>query len=166
MGEQDLLHGVLAQKVEIEDVKAWLDNFEDHAADGHSDFKQYDRLSFVVVLLNFLREDAAALLRPGDRWQTADHSCQAGTRQDGATGHTPKVEGCIPSDQPSLPTATKLDMSEYPPLTMGNVTRGSNRGGKQKRRIRPTTVSDADKPSEGDITDVAASPAPPQSRMD
>lgn len=63
-----------------------ISHWQDHAADGHSDFKQYDRLSFVVVLLNFLREDAAALLRPGDRWQTADHSCQAGTRQDGATG--------------------------------------------------------------------------------
>lgn len=63
-----------------------ISHWQDHAADGRSHFRQYDRLSFVVVLLNFLREDAAALLRPGDRCQTADQPCQQGNRQDGATG--------------------------------------------------------------------------------
>lgn len=54
--------------------------------DRRSDFEQYDRLTFVVVLLNFLREDAAPLLRPAERSQIADHACQPATRQDGATG--------------------------------------------------------------------------------
>lgn len=44
----------------------------------YSKFKQYDPLTFVVTILNFLREDTALLLAPsGERPQTVEHPSPA-----------------------------------------------------------------------------------------
>lgn len=84
MGEQELLFRVLdTDEVGDAEVKHWLDDaFGVHELgddrDKHLKFKQYDPLSFVVTILNFLREDTAPLLAPsGERSQTISHSSPA-----------------------------------------------------------------------------------------
>lgn len=82
MGEQELLFQVLnSDEMGDAEVKHWLDDAFGAAEDmknKHSKFKQYDPLSFVVTILNFLREDTAPLLAPsGERSQTIDHPSPA-----------------------------------------------------------------------------------------
>lgn len=52
-----------------------------------SKFKQYDALTFVVTVLNFLREEAAPLLAPGgERSHQADRSLPASAVKESAPG--------------------------------------------------------------------------------
>lgn len=52
----------------------------------HAKFKQYDRLRFVVVVLNYVRGDTAPLLTPGECVQIADHLPSTSAKQEGAVG--------------------------------------------------------------------------------
>ncbi|CAB1106654.1 unnamed protein product [Ectocarpus sp. CCAP 1310/34] len=163
MGEQYLLLDILEEDVLVQDVKSWLDDAFQGAHEAaneakSSKFKQYDALTFVVTVLNFLREDAAPLLAPSVErsQQGADHSLPASAVEEGASD-VPKNEK-NESQQGLLPT-TAFDISsadDFPALPMGEVPRGMRPANKQKRRIRPTPLSNADKPLEGDITALGA----------
>lgn len=52
-----------------------------------SKFKQYDPLRFVVVLLNFVREDSSLILTCGERQQLTDHPPSAAKVQKGMSWH-------------------------------------------------------------------------------
>ncbi|CAM9972115.1 unnamed protein product [Ectocarpus sp. 4 AP-2014] len=163
MGEQNLLLDILEEDVPVQDVKSWLDDaFQGvHEATNEaksSKFKQYDALTFVVTVLNFLREDAAPLLAPSVERSLpgADHSLPASAVKESAPD-VPKNER-NESQQGRFPT-TAFDISsadDFPALPMGEVHRGMRPANKQKRRIRPTPLSNADKPMEGDITALGA----------
>lgn len=57
-----------------------------------SRFKQFDPLAFVVIVLNFLREDTAPLLAPsGDRPQAGD---QPSPTKDSAAGEKTEIDLC------------------------------------------------------------------------
>eukprot|EP00903_Cladosiphon_okamuranus_P015730 g14518.t2 len=131
----------------------------------HLKFKPYDPLTFVVTILNFLREDTAPLVAPSvERSRSVEHPSPSPASalvktKESAAGVLVK-EGDQPSTQRGL-FATKpeaFDISsnmDFPP--MGEVPPVKNRAGnKAKRRIRPTAVSSADKHSEGDITTLGA----------
>lgn len=83
MREQELLFQALNSDEMAAGVKHWLDDaFGVHELgydmkNKHLNFKPYDPLSFVVTILNFLREDTAPLLAPApsvERSQTIDHT--------------------------------------------------------------------------------------------
>lgn len=94
MREQKLLFQVLDSDGMDDEVKHWLDDmFGVHELGGdmknkHLKFKQYDPLSFVVTILNFLRGDTAPLLAPSvERSQTISHPSPASARvKKSATG--------------------------------------------------------------------------------
>ena len=50
----------------------------------YSKFERYEPLSFVVVLLNFVREDSAPILTYGERSQVTDPAAPASTAKEGA----------------------------------------------------------------------------------
>lgn len=52
-----------------------------------SKFKLYDPLRFVIVLLNFVREDSSLILTSGERQQLTDHSPSATKEQRGMSSH-------------------------------------------------------------------------------
>ena len=52
-----------------------------------SKFKLYDPLRFVVVLLNFVREDSSLILTSGERQQLTDHPPSAAKVQKGMSWH-------------------------------------------------------------------------------
>lgn len=82
MREQELLFQVLSSHEMAAEVKHWLDDAfgvrELGDMNKHLNFKPYDPLSFVVTILNFLREDTAPLLAPSvERSQAIDHPSPA-----------------------------------------------------------------------------------------
>lgn len=83
MREKELLFQVLNSDGMAAEVKHWLDDAFGvhelgHTKNKHLNFKPYDPLSFVVTILNFLREDTAPLLAPSvERSQTVDHASPA-----------------------------------------------------------------------------------------
>jgi len=81
MKEPELLFQVLNSDVKAAEAKHWLDDafgvheLGDDLKNKHLNFKSYDPLSFVVTILNFLREDTAPLLAPSvERSQTIDNA--------------------------------------------------------------------------------------------
>eukprot|EP00752_Nemacystus_decipiens_P010018 g8932.t1 len=170
MREQDLLFQVLNNDGMAAEAKHWLDHsfgvheLGDDTQNKHLNFTSYDPLSFVVIILNFLREDTAPLLAPSvERSQNLDQvsSASALVKDSGAGVSVSERER--PSTQRDLfATNTKAyDISSNrdfpPPMGIGDVVPGKNRAGtKPKRRIRPTKLSSAEKLSEGDITALGA----------
>lgn len=80
---------------------------ENETTSKHFKFKQYDPMSFVVVILNFLREDTAPLLAP---------SCDR------------SVDHPSPAPQRGLFATTTFDVSskdDFPSLSLGEVPRGN-----------------------------------------
>lgn len=84
MREKDLLFQVLNSNERAAEAMHWLDDafgvhdLGDDMKNKHLNFKPYDPLSFVVTILNFLREDTAPLLAPSvERSQSIENPSPA-----------------------------------------------------------------------------------------